>query len=186
MKTPKTIQALQSFGKSVVKQGRGILKNNQPYSKTTSKNTLYKDFDYMVKSSKDKIELEWVFGGAEKYWEFVDEGVQGSGKPDKKTGYKVKGKMRGVGSPFRYTNKMPPRGAIDRWIVRKPLTSARDKQGRFIKRKTMAFFIQRSIFQRGLERTQFFTKPYNEQIKKNADKINQAFADDLLNNFKNL
>ena len=94
--------------------------------------------------------------------------------------------MRGVGSPFRYTNKMPPRGAIDRWIVRKPLTSARDKQGRFIKRKTMAFFIQRSIFQRGLERTQFFTKPYNEQIKKNADKINQAFADDLLNNFKNL
>ena len=73
---------------------------------------------------------------------------------------------------------MPPRGVIDRWIVKKPLKEAR-RDGKFIPRKSLAFLIQRAIYQRGLERTQFFSKPFAQQLKKETNKIIQSFADDM-------
>ena len=170
MEFKNTIQSLQNLGRDVVKEGRGILKRKK---KTTSGNTLYNDFDYIVTTAKDSITLEFEFGGAEDYWMFVDEGVKGAG------GFKGSGKARGQGSPFKYSTKMPPRRFIDKWIVSKPLKEARDKAGRFIPRKSMAFLIQRSIFQRGLERTQFFSRPFTEQLNEQVDIITQALADDL-------
>ena len=169
MELNNTIQALQKLGGSVIKEGRSILKRKK---KTTSQNTLYNDFDYLVTAKKESVTLEFVFGGAEDYWMFVDEGVRGAG------GYKGSGRMRGQGSPFKYSTKMPPRSAIDKWIVYKPLKVARDN-GKFIPRKSLAFLIQRSIFQRGLQRTQFFSKPFTEQLNKQVDNITQALADDL-------
>jgi len=171
MEFKNTIQAMQKLGSNVVREGKGILKRKK---KTTSKNTLYNDFDYLVTADKKSVTLEFVFGGAEDYWAFVDEGVRGAG------GYKGSGRMRGQGSPFKYSSKMPPRRFIDRWIVSKPLKEARDKSGRFIKRKSLAFLIQRAIYQRGLERTQFFSKPFTQQLNKQAEKITESFADDLL------
>ena len=171
MEFKNTIQAMQKLGSNVVREGKGILKRKK---KTTSKNTLYNDFDYLVTADKKSVTLEFVFGGAEDYWAFVDEGVRGAG------GYKGSGKMRGQGSPFKYSSKMPPRRFIDKWIVSKPLKEARDKSGRFIKRKSLAFLIQRAIYQRGLERTQFFSKPFTQQLNKQAEKITESFADDLL------
>ena len=171
MEFKNTIQAMQKLGSNVVREGKGILKRKK---KTTSKNTLYNDFDYLVTADKKSVTLEFVFGGAEDYWAFVDEGVRGAG------GYKGSGRMRGQGSPFKYSSKMPPRRFIDRWIVSKPLKEARDKSGRFIKRKSLAFLIQRAIYQRGLERTQFFSKPFTQQFNKQAEKITESFADDLL------
>ena len=170
MQFDNTIQAMQKLGANVVKEGKSILKRKK---KTTSSNTLYNDFDYLVTASDSAVTLEFEFGGAEDYWAFVDEGVKGAG------GFKGSGKMRGQGSPFKFSTKMPPRSAIDRWIVRKPLKAARDKSGKFIPRKSLAFLIQRAIYQRGLERTQFFSKPFTEQLKKESDEIVKAFADDL-------
>ena len=169
MELKNTIQAMQKLGGKVVKEGRGILKKKK---KTTSPNTLFNDFDYLVTASKDSVTLEFEFGGAEDYWQFVDEGVRGAG------GYKGKGKMRGQGSPFKFSTKMPPRGVIDRWIVSKPLKEAR-KDGKFIKRKSLAFLIQRAIYQRGLTRTQFFSKPFTQQLKKQTNAIVEAFGEDL-------
>ena len=171
MEFTNTIQAMQKLGGDVVKEGKSILKRKK---KTTSRNTLYNDYDYLVTASDSSVTLEFEFGGAEDYWAFVDEGVRGAG------GFKGSGKMRGQGSPFKYSSKMPPRRFIDRWIVSKPLKEARDKSGRFIKRKSLAFLIQRAIYQRGLERTQFFSKPFTQQLNKQAEKITESFADDLL------
>tara|TARA_R100000654_G_scaffold57271_1_gene83720 strand:+ start:1363 stop:1896 length:534 start_codon:yes stop_codon:yes gene_type:complete len=170
MQFKNTIQALQKLGTNVVKEGKGILKKKK---KTTSGNTLFNDFDYLVTNQRDSVTLEFEFGGAEDYWQFVDEGVKGVG------GFKGSGRARGQGSPFKFSSKMPPRGVIDRWIVSKPLAEARDERGRFISRKSLAFLIQRSIFQRGLERTQFFSKPFTEQLNKQTDNITEAFANDL-------
>ena len=170
MEFKNTIQALQKLGTNVVKEGRGILKRKK---KTTSGNTLYNDFDYLVTSGQDTITLEFEFGGAEDYLQFVDEGVRGAG------GFKGSGRARGQGSPFKYSSKMPPRRFIDKWIVSKPLKAGRDERGRFVSRKSLAFLIQRSIFQRGLERTQFFSKPFTQQLDKQTETITNAFADDL-------
>jgi hypothetical protein len=170
MELKNTIQAMQKLGANVVKEGRQILKRKK---KTTSQNTLYKGFDYMVKGGDSRIELIFEFGGAEDYWDFVDEGVRGSG------GFKGSGKMRGQGSPFKFKGKNIKKGVIDRWIVYKPLKEARDKQGRFIPRKSMAFLIGRAIAQRGLTRTQFFSKPLTQQLKKQSDAIVEAFGNDV-------
>jgi hypothetical protein len=169
MQFKNTIQSLQKLGRDVVKEGKGILKKKK---KTTSGNTLYNDFDYLVTNQKDSVTLEFEFGGAEDYWQFVDEGVKGAG------GFKGSGRARGQGSPFKFSSKMPPRKPLMQWIKNKPL-KGRDKKGRFIKRESFAFLIQRSIFQRGLERTQFFSKPFTQQLNKQTDNITKAFADDL-------
>jgi|GEM_PF-6570602 len=169
MEFKNTIQALQKLGNNVVKEGKGILKKKK---KTTSGNTLFNDFDYLVTKQQDSVTLEFEFGGAEDYWQFVDEGVRGVG------GFKGSGRARGQGSPFKFSSKMPPRQPLMQWIKNKPL-KGRDKKGRFIKRESFAFLIQRSIFQRGLERTQFFSKPFTEQLNKQTDNITEAFADDL-------
>ena len=169
MEFKNTIQALQKLGNNVVKEGKGILKKKK---KTTSGNTLFNDFDYLVTNQQDSVTLEFEFGRAEDYWQFVDEGVKGVG------GFKGSGRARGQGSPFKFSSKMPPRQPLMQWIKNKPL-KGRDKKGRFIKRESFAFLIQRSIFQRGLERTQFFSKPFTEQLNKQTDNITEAFANDL-------
>ena len=173
MEFKNTIQSLQKLGTSVVKEGKGVLRK-----KKKSSGTLYNDFDYLVTNTGDTVTLEFEFGNADKYWKFVDEGVRGVG------GFKGSGRARGKGSPFRFGsgkfggtwNKF--KKSIKHWIKSKGL-KGRDAKGRFIKVESFAFLIQRSIFQRGLPRTLFFSKPFTEQFKKQTDSITEAFADDL-------
>ena len=169
MQFKNTIQAMQKLGGDVVSEGRSILKKKK---KQTRQNTLYNDYDYLVTASDSSVTLEFEFGGAEDYWAFVDEGVRGAG------GYKGSGKMRGQGSPFKFSTKMPPRQPLIDWIRNKPI-KGRDKKGRFITNKSLGFLIQRAIYQRGLTRTQFFSKPFTQELKKQIDKITEAFGDDL-------
>ena len=98
-------------------------------------------------------------------------------------GVKGSGKMRGQGSPFTYSSKMPPRKPLINWIKNKPL-KGRAKSGRFITNESFAFLIQRAIYQRGLERTQFFTRPFTQQLNRQTNKITEAFADDLESELK--
>ena len=174
MEFKNTIQALQKLGNNVVKEGRNILKQK----KKNATGTLSRDFDYLVTNQRDSVTLEFEFGRAEDYWQFVDEGVKGVG------GFKGSGRARGQGSPFRFGsgkfggtwNKFKKN--IKGWIRTKGL-KGRDAKGKFITNDSFAFLIQRSIFQRGLSRTQFFSKPFTEQLNKQTDNITEAFANDL-------
>jgi len=174
MEFKNTIQSLQKLGNDVVKEGRNILKQK----KKNATGTLSRDFDYLVTNQRDSVTLEFEFGRAEDYWQFVDEGVKGVG------GFKGSGRARGQGSPFRFGsgkfggtwNKFKKN--IKGWIRIKGL-KGRDAKGKFITNDSFAFLIQRSIFQRGLSRTQFFSKPFTEQLNKQTDNITRAFADDL-------
>ena len=180
MQFKNTIQSLQKLGGNVVREGRGILKRKK---KTTSPNTLFNDFDYLVTASKDSVTLEFEFGNADDYWQFVDEGVRGTPqeRPINKDGkpYPRKKGKRAANSPFSFNAKMPPRRFIDKWVVKKGLKGIRDKSGRFISRKSLVYLIQRSIFYNGLQRTQFFSRPFTQQLKQQTDNIVKSFADDL-------
>ena len=174
MDLKNSIQAMQVFGSNVIKEGKSILKKKK---KLTRSNTLYDDFNYLVTSSKNNVSLTFEFGGAEDYWDFVDEGVRGSG------GYKGSGKMRGQGSPFSFKGKNIKEGVVEGWIKNKPL-KLRNAKGKFIEKnekniKSAAFLIGRAIAQRGLTRTQFFTKPFKSELNKQTDAIVEAFGDDL-------
>ena len=177
MKLENTIQAMQKLGAKVVQEGKAILVKKK---KTTKGNTLYNDFDYLVESDNKSVSIIFEFGGAEDYWDFVDEGVKGSG------GFKGSGKMRGQGSPFKFRGNNIAKGVVEKWIANKPINLRDLKTGRFIQKnqkniKSAAFLIGRAIAQRGLERTQFFTKPLTEQLNKQTDNIVNGFAEDLEN-----
>ena len=169
-----TIQAMQDMGFQVVKKGKRILKRKK---KRTKRAGLEKGFDYTVTGSKNNVILKFEFGKARKYWQFVDEGVRGSG------GFKGSGRARGKGSPFRFKKNNIKKGVVAKWIKNKPL-KLRGSDGKFIAKtkaniQSASFVIGRAIAQRGLERTQFFSKPYKEEVDENL--IALAFADDVEN-----
>ena len=174
MNLDNTIQAMQNMGYDVVRKGKRILKKRK---KLTKRRGLYKGFNYKVTGSLKSVTLEFVFGSARKYWQFVDEGVKGSG------GFKGSGRARGKGSPFKFKSKNIKQGVIAKWIKNKPL-KLRGSDGKFLEKtqsniNSAAFVIGRAIAQRGLERTQFFSRPYKEEV--DEDMIAKAFADDIEN-----
>tara|TARA_R100001443_G_scaffold9908_1_gene19511 strand:- start:535 stop:1089 length:555 start_codon:yes stop_codon:yes gene_type:complete len=174
MEFKNTIQAMQKLGGNVVKDGKNILNKEKKAG-----GTLYNDFDYLVTASKNSVTLEFEFGKADDYWAFVDEGVKGAG------GFKGSGRMRGQGSPFRfgsgkYKGKWPQfTSAIQKWIKKKGIKGRNKETGKFITNKSLGFLIQRAIYQRGLTRTQFFSRPFKSELNKQTDAILNAFGKDL-------
>ena len=179
MELKNTIQAMQKLGNNVVREGKAILKKEK---KTTKQNTLYRDFDYTVRAQKESVSLIFDFGRASDYWDFVDEGVRGTGSTKGRS--KTTGQfMRGQGSPFKFRKKNIARGVIAKWIQNKPI-KLRGKDGKFMEKtkaniKSAAFLIGRAIAQRGLQRTQFFTRPFTKELNNQTDDIVKAFGDDL-------
>ena len=119
-----------------------------------------------VKESKNSIQVSFEM---EDYGFYQDRGVKG-----KKGGKSLDG--------YKYTNKMPPPKAFDKWTVRKGI-APRDKEGRFIKRKSLNFLIARSIFNKGIKPTLFFTKPFEKYYKRLTKELTEKYALDMVNLF---
>jgi len=154
----KNVQAeLRTFAKYVISQSRA----NLTRSKKNSSKKLYDSLDYDLTVSKNSFGLEFVM---EDYGIFQDVGVSG-----------VKKKYN---TPYSYTDKMPPPSKMDKWIVKKGI-APKDKNGKFIKRKSLQFMIARSIYNNGIKPSLFFTKPFKKAFK-NLDKdIVKAFRLDV-------
>ena len=166
MKTKNVEKVFDTFGKKVVGRAKSILS-----SKSVSGN-LADSLGYQLKVyDSGALELQFLGAG---YARIVDEGVRGStGKAHPK-----KGKVLAPKSPFKYTNKQPPSNVIDKWVVRKGLSAARDEQGRFIPRKSLVFAIARNIKLFGIEPSNFFSDALNEEIKNLPKDIARAYAKD--------
>ena len=122
-----------------------------------------------VKESKNSIQVSFEM---EDYGFYQDRGVKG-----KKGGKSLDG--------YKYTNKMPPPKAFDKWTVRKGI-APRDKEGRFIKRKSLNFLIARSIFNKGIKPTLFFTKPFEKYYKRLPKELTEKYALDMVNLFNTI
>ena len=144
----ENVQAeLNAFAKYVISQSRANLTRGK---KNASKD-LWNSLKYSVKVSKNSFELSFLM---EEYGLYQDKGVSG-----------IKKKYN---TPYSYKDKMPPPRKLDKWIVRKGI-APRDKNGKFMSRKTLQFLIARSIFTKGIKPSLFFTKPFNKAFK-NLDK----------------
>ena len=160
-------KALTKFGSNVIKEGRKILNQKK---KRTQENTLFNDYHYKMRSSSSTITFGFEFGGAEDYWEFVDQGVIGVG------GFKGSGKARGGNSPFKFKYANPGGAmvnAIKGWIKNKPISLADMNES------SAAWAIGYSIKRRGLERTMFYTKPVNKALRKLPNELTEAFRLDV-------
>ena len=165
-------KAITRFGSNVIKDGRKILHNKK---KTTQGNTLYSDYHYTMKSTKSTIELGLKFGDADDYWQYVDQGVKGTGSKGGRS--KTTGQFtRGAGSPFKFKYDNPGGAlvnAIRGWIKNKPISLGDSNE------IGTAFAIGYSIKRRGLERTMFVSRPVEVHSKKIPDEVTEAFLLDV-------
>ena len=136
-------EELNRFAKYVISQSRA----NLTRQKKNSSKELYNSLDSNIKVSKNSFELSFLMA---EYGVFQDKGVSGVKKK-----YNTK---------YAYTTKMPPPSKMDKWIVKKGI-APRDKDGKFISRKSLQFMIARSIFNNGIKPSLFFTKPFEKAFK---------------------
>lgn len=120
-------------------------------------------------------------GSKEDYGVFIHEGVNG-----------VKKKW---GSPFSYTNKMPPTDEIERWIkikgvrLRKVVVKNGVKVNTFVQnteknRKSAAFAIAKGIQNNGIAPIPFFEKAIESVLEKERKAINDAIEGTLDDMFR--
>ena len=173
-------KAMTKFGSKVIKEGRAIL--NQK-GKRTQENTLFNEYHYTMSSTDSTISMGFEFGDADDYWQFVDQGVRGTGGAKK--GRTAKGEQsarggtgvaRGGDSPFKFKYDNPKGDlvkAIRGWIKNKPISLGNMNE------TGLAFAIGYSIKRRGLERTMFYSKPVNKALRTLPEELTDAFRLDL-------
>jgi len=157
MEAPTLEEALDKFKKYVIQQSRS---NLSKLRKNSSKN-LYNSLKGEV---INKDELHQVVFNMNYYGEFQDQGVSG--------------KKKKYNTPYSYKSKMPPPSKLDKWIVKKGI-APRDKKGKFIDRKSLQFLIARGIFKNGIKPSLFFTKPYNDGLKRLPAEVQNAYGTDV-------
>jgi len=163
---------LDSVGKQVVNRAKGNLQK-----KKGGGTKLENSIKFKVVPDKKGFIIQFIMSP---YGKFVDKGVSGTKKGRK---YKdSKGQI--VSSPYRFRGKQPPSRVLDKWIVRKGI-APRDKQGRFLSRKSISFLIARSIKIKGKQGISFFQKPFGLAMKTFGQGVAQAMAQDVADNIKN-
>jgi len=151
-------KALEKYAKYVIQQSR----SNLTKKKNNASKQLYNSLEYKIQG--DKISFL-----SEKYGEYLDKGVKGS-----KSTY-----PESLASPFKYTTKQPPSSVFDKWSIRKGI-APRDKQGKFVSRQSLNFLIARSIKNKGIRATLFFTKPFERGLDLYGDEIVAGYLEDKL------
>ena len=143
------------------------------------------DFNLLVKQNRNTkgqfqsgFNYEMLFEMLD-YGQYIDEGVDG-------VKYKVQG-----GSRFGFTNKYPNMGAIRRMVTNNKFKLRDFKTGKFIP-KTKAnidsatFLVSRSIYRKGIPKSNFFTAPFALEFEKLPLEILRGLDDDLDNILRDL
>jgi len=160
--------SLDKFAKGVVQQARSNLTRN----KKNVTGNLYESLQYDLEVGPNSIYLRWKMDELAPYWKFQDYGVQGKTSSTK-----------APNSPFRFgSGESGMRGGLTRAInewVRKRRFQFRDKKGRFLSYDSTAFLVTRSVYNKGIKTTSFFTRPFQLKFEQLPNEIAQAYALDL-------
>jgi len=157
MDLKETKDVLNNFAKYVIQQSRSNLtKGNKNVTKK-----LYNSLDYNLLFDNSGFILQFVM---EEYGAYQDLGVSGTKKK--------------YDTPFKYTNKRPPSSAFDKWNVRKGI-APRGQGGKFAKRKGLNYVIAKSIFEKGIKPSLFFTKPFEKRFETLPPELIASFVNDF-------
>ena len=161
---------LNDFRDNVIREAKKNLSSglNRKYPIQAS-GQLSKSLNSVVKESKNSIQISFEM---EEYGVYQDRGVKG-----KKSGRSL--------DNYKYTNKMPPPKAFDKWVIRKGL--APRKKGKFTGRsissvgfrKSITFLIARSIYSKGIKPSLFFTKPFEKYFKRLPEELVEKYGLDM-------
>ena len=140
--------ALDIFGERIVR----LSKINLTTGKSNSTNKLRNSIKYNLDVHKNSFHFDIEM---EDYGEWVDEG--------------------------REAGTWSPPLAILKWIHQKPIRLRDKKTGEFLKQTTsnlagLAYVINRKIFEKGIEPTNFLSDPFKKEFKKLPEQLAEAYA----------
>jgi hypothetical protein len=162
---------LRKYARYVIQQSR----SNLTKGKHNTTRELYNSLGFELDQEKDAFLIEFFM---EDYGAFQDKGVSGV-----KSSYTRKGTSV-FNKNFKYGSGTGKKGGltkgIDKWIKQKRF-QFRDKKGRFMSYQSMRYIIVRSIYNKGLRQTLFFSNPFNKGLQKYGDALLNAFALDIEN-----
>jgi len=163
---------LKKFADSVIKQAKGNLRRNRNNRFITgnSSGNLDGSLGYTLNEYPNSFNLEFSML---EYGSYQDEGVRGS-----KSSYSQSRDSRFAFSG-RFKTIRPQ--SLDKWMVKKNLDGIRDAKGRFISRKSLRYLIAKSIYEKGLRASNFFTRPFMDNYLKLPEEFIDAFELDFDN-----
>jgi hypothetical protein len=165
-------ETLNKFIKHVVSQAKRNLTS-------TGKNASKKLYNSISGEAKQFPNSIGIYFDMEEYGFFQDKGVSGIKKKyNTPFSYKSKGGVKGL-------KGMPPPSAFDKWTIRRGI-APRGKGGQFQKRKGLNFAIARSIFEKGIKPSLFFTKPFEAAFKKFPDEMIESYGFDVVDLFDSI
>ena len=137
---------LDAYGIKATNEAKQIIKR----ANAVASGNLVNDLKIKLIDDSDGVQFQMI---APPYAKYVDLGVKGKNSS-----------KRAPNSPFQYGEKPPPKGAIDRWMVRKNIKGTRDAKGRFISRWFLNLLIRKSIQSKGTKPVNF-TEPYYDNLE---------------------
>ena len=162
-------KVLNNFASEVISNAKKNLVDEKK-----SRGDLYNTLQYDVNVSKNLFLVDFLM---EPYGGFVDKGVRGKTSTYPET--------QAALSKFQYGSGTGPKGGltkgIQNWLSKKKFQWRDKDTGRFLSYETMSFLIARSIYNKGIKATMFFSKPYEQLIKGLDSKIENAFFLDIEN-----
>ena len=155
---------LDNFKKYVIQQSRSNLTKGD---KNVNKK-LYNSINGEAISSKNSLGLYFEM---EEYGTFQDLGVKGK-----------KSSAKAPNSPYQFGTGRGKKGGltegINKW-VRARRFQFRDKKGKFTSFESTAFMITRSIYNKGIKPSFFFTKPFEKAFERLPNDIIEAYGLDV-------
>lgn len=160
-----TRKALEAFKDYVISQSRANLtRKNKNVSKQLY-NSLKGIVDVMPNSFSLKFEME-------DYGKFQDEGVKGATSTYPES----------TNSPFKFGTGTGKKGGlsggIKQWVKARRF-QFRDAKGKFTSYESTAYIISRSIWNKGIKASLFFTKPFEKGFKRLPEEILEAYGLDV-------
>ena len=170
-----TIKALEDYRNYVLTQA----KRNLTMGKIKSGSRLYKSLRGIV-AVKQARSLTGRFQSGKQpqitfkmndYGRFVDEGVQGT-------------KEGATSKPYKFdkNKKSIPWDVVEGFVKKR---ARNPKTGRFQSKNTMLYLIGKSIHEKGIKRSLFFTRPLNKRRVSSANLIAKGAANDITREFTN-
>ena len=159
-------KVLEDFKNKVISEARNNLK---------SKGKLNNSLRGFVKQSRNSIQLTFEM---ESYGAFVDKGVKGNKSSNKGNRQTESPYKFGTNSSLIGKAKGGMSGIMTKWVKQKGF-QFRDKQGRFMSYKSMGYIIARSIYNKGLKPTLFFTKPFEKHFKNLPQELIEKYGLDI-------
>ena len=158
---------LNKFAKYVIQQSRSNLtKGSSDYGTYNDTKTLYNSLKGNVIPTKNGASLNIEMAD---YGKFKDKGVRGKSSSAK-----------APNSPFKFGSGAGKKGglteAMEGYVKRRKIQFRDKKSGRFLSYQSTAFLISRSIYQKGIKPSLFFTKPFVAAFKRLPDDLIEAYS----------